>query len=109
MTTPGLGNYGLGDPVAKPDGVTVIMHNGGIEGYNKFLPYVPDRKFTIVVLSNVNGNAPDQMGDQLIEASPWEKRSRSLASASLFPLRRRSSKNSPASTTSQRLSPSRLR
>jgi len=67
MTTPGKGDYGLGVFITKKDGLTVVDHGGGIEGFNTHLAYVPDKKIAIVVLSNVNGAAPDQMGGQLLD------------------------------------------
>lgn len=69
MTTPGKGNYGLGVMVADEDGLKVVRHGGGIEGFNTHLIYVPDRKITVVALSNVNGMAPDQMSSQLLDVA----------------------------------------
>jgi len=68
MTTAGKGNYGLGVEVAQMHGVKVVSHNGGIEGFNTYLCYVPERQITVVVLSNVNGTAPDTMGPELLNA-----------------------------------------
>ena len=45
----------------------MVDHGGGIEGFNTHLTYVPDKKITIVVLSNVNGAAPSKMSGQLLE------------------------------------------
>ena len=67
MTTPGKGDYGLGVGAAVKDGVKIISHGGGIEGFNTHLAYVPERRIAIVVLSNVNGAAPGAMGDQLLD------------------------------------------
>jgi CubicO group peptidase (beta-lactamase class C family) len=69
MITPGKGNYGLGVGVVQQSGVTVIQHGGGIEGFNTQLAYIPDRKITVVVLSNVNGAAPGAMGSQLLDVA----------------------------------------
>jgi CubicO group peptidase (beta-lactamase class C family) len=69
MTTAGKGDYGLGLTVAQQNGVKVIQHGGGIEGFNTHLAYVPDRKITVVVLSNVNGGAPETMGGQLLDVA----------------------------------------
>jgi len=66
MTTPGKRNYGMGVEVSQIDGDRVVTHGGGIEGFNTYLSYVPARKITVVVLSNVNGGAPDSMGSQLL-------------------------------------------
>jgi CubicO group peptidase (beta-lactamase class C family) len=66
MTTAGKGDYGLGVEISKLDGVAVVQHDGGIEGFNTQLTYIPDRGIAIVVLSNVNGPAPGAMGEQLL-------------------------------------------
>jgi CubicO group peptidase (beta-lactamase class C family) len=67
MTTAGKGDYGMGLGIQTKDGVRIITHNGGIEGFNTSLTWVPDRSIAVVVLSNVNGGAPDQMSSQLID------------------------------------------
>lgn len=66
MTTPVKDNYALGLVVAKVDGATVINHGGGIEGFNTWLGYDPDRKLTVAVLGNLNGGAPDRIGKSLM-------------------------------------------
>ncbi len=73
MTTAGKGNYGLGVGIVQQSGVKVIQHGGGIEGFNTQLAYVPDRKITVVVLSNVNGGAPGSMGAQLLDVAMGKK------------------------------------
>ena len=67
MTTPGKGNYGLGVFIAEKNGVKVVSHGGGIEGFNTHMMYAPDRRIAVVVLGNVNGGAPGMMGDQLFD------------------------------------------
>ncbi len=67
MTTAGKGDYGLGVGVEEKYGLKVVEHGGGIEGFNTHLLYVPDKKITIVILSNVNGLAPSKMSGQLLE------------------------------------------
>jgi CubicO group peptidase (beta-lactamase class C family) len=67
MTTPGKGNYGLGVFVTTKDGITTVDHGGGIEGFNTHLAYVPEKQICVVVLSNVNGAAPDSMGGKLLD------------------------------------------
>jgi CubicO group peptidase (beta-lactamase class C family) len=69
MTTPGKGDYGLGVGVSKRDGRIVIDHGGGIEGFNTYLAYEPETRIAVVVLSNVNGNAPGVMGLQLLDVA----------------------------------------
>jgi CubicO group peptidase (beta-lactamase class C family) len=67
MTTPGKGNYGLGVFIETRDGVRIVSHGGGIEGFNTNLMYAPEKQIAVVVLSNVNGGAPDAMGNQLMD------------------------------------------
>jgi CubicO group peptidase (beta-lactamase class C family) len=67
MTTPVKDNYGFGVFIEGHGGVRVIGHGGGIEGFNTSLKYAPKRRITVVVLSNVNGSAPDTISDQLMD------------------------------------------
>ena len=69
MTTPGKGGYALGLEVRTEDGTQVVSHGGGIEGFNTRLTYLPEKKIAVVVLSNVNGAAPDRMGNQLLQVA----------------------------------------
>jgi len=66
MTTPGKGGYGLGVVIENHVGVRIVTHDGGIEGFNTHMAYVPDKQIAVVVLSNVNGAAPGTMGSQLM-------------------------------------------
>jgi CubicO group peptidase (beta-lactamase class C family) len=61
MTTPFKENYAFGLIIQTTDGRKNIWHNGGIQGFNASLGYYPDSKITVAVLSNLNGNAPDEM------------------------------------------------
>ena len=67
MTTPGKGDYGLGVFIENHDGVRVVSHGGGIEGFNTHLAYAPEKQIAVIVLSNVNGAAPGTMGGQLMD------------------------------------------
>ena len=69
MTTPGLGEYGLGVFIRQKDGERVISHGGGIEGFNTSLEYVPEKRLAVVVLGNVNGGAVDRVGDLLMDVA----------------------------------------
>ena len=69
MTTPGKGDYGLGVVIQNEDGLTMVHHGGGIEGFNTNMLYAPERRICVVVLANVNGSAPDQMGSQLFDVA----------------------------------------
>ena len=66
MTTPGKGNYGLGLFIEDNKGTRVISHGGGIEGFNTYLAYAPEKQIAVVVLGNVNGAAPEGMGRNLM-------------------------------------------
>ncbi|MGA8090205.1 MAG: serine hydrolase [Terracidiphilus sp.] len=67
MTTPGKGDYGLGVFIQNRDGIRIVSHGGGIEGFNTHLAYAPEKQIAVVVLSNVNGGAPGTMGGQLMD------------------------------------------
>jgi CubicO group peptidase (beta-lactamase class C family) len=67
MTTPGQADYGFGVFAMEEDGMNVILHGGGIEGFNSFLMYAPKRTIAVVVLSNVNGLAACAMPEQLFD------------------------------------------
>ncbi len=65
MTTPFKSNYAFGLMVDTTRVGRVIYHNGGIDGFNAYLAYYPDDKVTIVVLANVSGRSPDEIGSIL--------------------------------------------
>lgn len=65
MTTPFKNDYAFGLTVQTTGGHKRIEHGGGIEGFNTDLTYYPDDKLTVVVLSNVNGNAPGEIARKL--------------------------------------------
>jgi CubicO group peptidase (beta-lactamase class C family) len=67
MTTPSLKNYAYGLAIGEVRQHKMIGHSGGIDGFNTELRYYPDDKFVVVVLGNVNGNAPRQIADRLTE------------------------------------------
>jgi CubicO group peptidase (beta-lactamase class C family) len=67
MTTPGKGDYGFGVFIQTQDGVRIVSHGGGIEGFNTQLEYAPEKQIAVVALSNVNGGAPGSMGGQLMD------------------------------------------
>jgi hypothetical protein len=69
MTTPGQGDYGLGIGVMESNGTKVIEHPGGVDGFNSFLMYAPERRIAVVVLSNVQGRAASAMPEQLLDVA----------------------------------------
>lgn len=66
LIAPGKSDYALGIFVSRKDGGTVYSHGGGIEGFNTWLGYDPDRKISVVVLGNLNGGAPNRIGSSLM-------------------------------------------
>jgi CubicO group peptidase (beta-lactamase class C family) len=65
MTTAFKNDYAFGLQVRTDKGRKVIDHGGGIEGFNTKLAYYPDDKLTVIVLGNLNGQAPVQIATQL--------------------------------------------
>jgi CubicO group peptidase (beta-lactamase class C family) len=65
MTTPYKENYGFGLGIQTIHGHERISHGGGINGFNTFEAYYPQEKLSIIVLSNVNGDAPDEISSHL--------------------------------------------
>lgn len=59
--------YALGVVIDKEEAGTTIYHGGGIEGFNAWLGYDPDRKVTVAVLANLNGGAANELGAALME------------------------------------------
>ncbi|MGD1093916.1 MAG: serine hydrolase [Bryobacteraceae bacterium] len=72
MTTPFKVSYAFGLQVDIVGGRKVIEHGGGIEGFNTQLSYYPEDKLTVVVLGNVNGNAPATIATKLAALSHGE-------------------------------------
>lgn len=73
MTTPFKDDYACGLFVRTVNGHKVINHGGGIEGFNTSLVYYPDDKVTVVVLANLNGNAPEAIAMRLGAVMHGEK------------------------------------
>src|SRR5712691_9593789 len=65
MTTPFKSDYAFGLMVKTAGGHKRIAHGGGIEGFNTELAYYPDDRLTVVVLANVNGQAPAEIATKL--------------------------------------------
>ena len=52
MLTPNKGDFGLGVMLTQEDGVKLISHTGGIQGFVADLRYYPAERLSVVVLSN---------------------------------------------------------
>ena len=58
--------YAHGVIISQSDAGKYIWHGGGIQGFNAWLGYDPDKKVTVAVLANLNGGAPTNIGRQLM-------------------------------------------
>lgn len=72
LTTPVRNQYAFGLFIREGDGNTTIGHSGGIEGFNTYMAYDPDRRVAVIVLGNLNGPGPDQLGGALLALSRGE-------------------------------------
>jgi len=73
MTTPFKNNYAFGLEVRTVNGHKVINHGGGIQGFNTMVSYYPDDKLEVIVLSNINGAAPQDLTTKLAAVVHGEK------------------------------------
>jgi hypothetical protein len=73
MITPFKKDYGCGLSNTTVSGRKRIEHNGGIQGFNAELVYWPEEQLTVVVLANLNGNAPDTIAGDLAATVHGEK------------------------------------
>ena len=73
MTTPFKNNYAFGLEVRTVNGHKVINHSGGIQGFNTMVSYFPDDKLEVIVLSNINGAAPQDLSTKLAAVAHGEK------------------------------------
>jgi len=72
MTTPFKDDYAFGLGVRTLSAHKVIQHAGGIEGFNTHLAFYPEDRLTVVVLSNVNGRAPEDIAGKLAAVAHGE-------------------------------------
>src|SRR5436309_15511304 len=80
----GAAGYALGWAVAVWQGHVLIAHTGGIDGFNAFVAFMPERKVGYVLLTNVSGSATDAAVGPLIWstfADPQARAATSMASA----------------------------
>jgi CubicO group peptidase (beta-lactamase class C family) len=52
MIAPNKGDFGLGVRVTQEDGIKLISHTGGIQGFVADLRYYPEKRLSVIVLSN---------------------------------------------------------
>lgn len=66
LTTPVRDGYAFGVFAIEAEGNNTIAHSGGLNGFNTYMAYDPDRRTTVIVLGNLNGTAPDLLGASLM-------------------------------------------
>ena len=66
LTTPVRNGYAMGLMVSEADGKRLVWHNGAIEGFNTYMAYDPGDRTAVIVLGNLNGEAPDKLGAALV-------------------------------------------
>ncbi|TFW14112.1 serine hydrolase [Brevundimonas intermedia] len=66
LTTPVRDGYAMGLLVTQAEGKTLVWHNGAIEGFNTYMAYDPGDRTAVIVLGNLNGEAPDKLGAALV-------------------------------------------
>jgi CubicO group peptidase (beta-lactamase class C family) len=72
LTTPVRNRYAFGLLVTEAGGNTTVSHSGGIEGFNTYMAYDPDRRMSVIVLGNLNGPGPDRVGGSLLALARGE-------------------------------------
>jgi hypothetical protein len=65
MTAPFKNDYAMGLLISTVAQRKVIVHSGGIDGFNAYMAYYPASRVTVAVLANVNGPAADELGVKL--------------------------------------------
>jgi len=67
--------YGYGWALGNMRGLKEIKHGGGLNGFNSYLCRLPEKNFTVVVLSNCLGNIPNlspgAIANQIAELYFW--------------------------------------
>lgn len=66
LTTPVRNGYAMGLMVSETDGKKLVWHNGAIEGFNTYMAYDPGDRTAVIVLGNLNGEAPDKLVAALV-------------------------------------------
>ncbi len=72
-TGDGVNRYGFGLMVNEANGQRKIWHNGGINGFNSILMWLPDEGLAVAVISNVIGLSSDVIGGRIVGELTSEK------------------------------------
>ena len=67
VTIPNDGGYGYGWVISKQSGHRVISHGGDLPGFHSQITRYPDDQVTIIVLTNVDNEQPDQISNALAD------------------------------------------
>jgi CubicO group peptidase (beta-lactamase class C family) len=73
QTGQGDSRYGFGLGIGKLDGHQVISHNGGINGFNSVLSYVPDVGLRVAVISNSEVMFSEMIGNDIFAVLTSDK------------------------------------
>jgi CubicO group peptidase (beta-lactamase class C family) len=74
MTTPFRDDYALGLGARKtPNGRRLFWHNGGGLGFSNWLGYLPAENVDVIVLGNLNGDAAQHIGNDIVRIADGEK------------------------------------
>lgn len=69
LTTPGLANYAYGWVISEQDGLEVVRHNGGIDGFLSDLVRVPELDLAVVVLFNAEVGSPELISNAALSCA----------------------------------------
>jgi D-alanyl-D-alanine carboxypeptidase len=72
-TGQGDGRYGFGLGIGKTNGHEVVSHNGGINGFNSVLSYMPDLGLRVAVISNSEVMFSDMVSNDIFAALTSDK------------------------------------
>lgn len=65
MITPGNDDFGLGVMVKQDQGELMVSHTGGIQGFVADLRYYPEKRLSVIVLSNTESKDTLELSEQL--------------------------------------------
>lgn len=72
LTTPVLNGYAYGWAVAERDGLEVVQHGGGIDGFLSDLVRVPELDLAVIVLLNTDGLSPEIISNAALSCALGE-------------------------------------
>jgi CubicO group peptidase (beta-lactamase class C family) len=67
VTIPDIGGYGYGWFISQQSGHLVILHGGDFPGFHSQITRYPDDQVTIIVLTNMDTEKPDEITNALAD------------------------------------------